>query len=281
MPRSRRVASATEAREAAEEVGFPLILKPIDGAGSADTFRCDDAAEFEAALAQTQHVREASVEEFVDGEEFTYDTVCAGGSIEFDSVAQYFPRPLTFRSEEWISPTQIVYADPHGMAKVRGGIRMGRDVLRVLGMDTGFTHMEWYLKSDGEVVFGEVACRNGGGHFVDMHNWANDIDLFVEWARAVCWGDVHAVPARRYHVGIVFKRAQGQGRIVRIEGREELHRLCGKWLVTDELLPLGSPRRNWKQTLLSDGFVGMRHPDLGSLHRMVDQAIAGLAMFAG
>ena len=32
-------------RAAAERIGFPLILKPIDGAGSADTYRVLDAAE--------------------------------------------------------------------------------------------------------------------------------------------------------------------------------------------------------------------------------------------
>ena len=29
--------------EAAEQVGYPLIVKPIDGAGSADTYRVDSA----------------------------------------------------------------------------------------------------------------------------------------------------------------------------------------------------------------------------------------------
>lgn len=280
VPRSRRVGSLVEARQAAEEIGFPLIFKPIAGAGSADTFRCDDAAELERVLTLTRHVPQASVEEFVDGEEFTYDTVCADGRVAFDSVAQYFPRPLVFRTEEWISPAQIVYADPHRTPKLQEGIALGADVLRVLGMDSGFTHMEWYRKTDGEVVFGEVACRNGGGHFVDMHNWANDIDLFVDWAAAVCGADVRCQPARRYHVGMVFKRAQGTGRIARITGHGALRQACGPWLLADELLPLGHPRRDWKQTLLSDGFVAMRHPDLGTLHGMMDQAIEGLHLFA-
>ncbi len=274
VPYSHRVRTVAEAWAAAERVGYPLILKPIAGAGSADTFRCDDRDELELALSLSRHVAEASVEEFVD------DTVCRDGEVVFDSVAQYFPRPLVFRTEQWISPAQIVYADPHAMPKLAEGIQLGADVLRVLGMDSGFTHMEWYRKSDGEVVFGEVACRNGGGHFVDMHNWANDVDLFVHWARAVCGLPVDVAPARRYHVGMVFKRAQGQGRIARIVGHDALRAVCGRWLVADELLPIGHPRRDWKQTLLSDGFVAMRHPELGSLHRMMDRAIEGLQVFA-
>jgi biotin carboxylase len=47
VPRSRRVRTEREIREAAEFIGYPLILKPIAGAGSADTYRVGDAAELD------------------------------------------------------------------------------------------------------------------------------------------------------------------------------------------------------------------------------------------
>ena len=66
---------------AVERIGFPVILKPIAGAGSADTHRVDSYAELAEVLPAMRHVPEVSVEEFVDGEEFTYDTICAGGEV--------------------------------------------------------------------------------------------------------------------------------------------------------------------------------------------------------
>jgi len=72
---------------------FPLIVKPIAGAGSADTYRVDDGAGLDAVLARMQHVREASCEEFVAGDEFTFDTVSIAGVPAFANVAQYLPRP--------------------------------------------------------------------------------------------------------------------------------------------------------------------------------------------
>ncbi len=45
-----------------------------------------------------RHVPEVSVEEFVEAEEFTYDTVCADGRILFEHVLWYRPRPLQMRS---------------------------------------------------------------------------------------------------------------------------------------------------------------------------------------
>ncbi|MDX1578910.1 MAG: hypothetical protein R3266_10510, partial [Gemmatimonadota bacterium] len=44
-PRHGRATSVAECREVAERVGFPLVVKPVAGAGSADTYRVDSAEE--------------------------------------------------------------------------------------------------------------------------------------------------------------------------------------------------------------------------------------------
>jgi len=57
------------------------------------------------------HVDEVSVEEFVDGEEFTFDTVCADGRILYENVATYRPRPIEEKKHQWISPCSICLRD--------------------------------------------------------------------------------------------------------------------------------------------------------------------------
>jgi biotin carboxylase len=255
--------------DAAARVGFPLILKPIAGAGSADTHRCDDAPALDAALAQTGHVAEVSIEEFVDGEEFTFDTVSIDGRPAYFNVAQYLPRPLIARTNEWISPIVVVLREVDH-PKLRGGMELGLGVLGALGMGSGFTHMEWYRKADGEVVFGEIGGRSPGGHLVDQMNFANDIDLFREWARAVCWKSFEAPITRKYNAAIVFKRAHGQGVIRHIDGLDRFMREHGRHVATEELLKPGQHRRDWKQTLVSDGFVVVRHPDLDTTLAICD-----------
>ncbi|MEO0652593.1 MAG: ATP-grasp domain-containing protein, partial [Planctomycetota bacterium] len=106
-PHHYRAATADEVREAAKKIGFPVIVKPIDGAGSADTYTARSDEQLEQALARVQHVPEVSVEEFIEGEEFTYDTICVGGQPQFENVAQYLPRPLAARTQSWISPVII------------------------------------------------------------------------------------------------------------------------------------------------------------------------------
>jgi biotin carboxylase len=279
VPRAERVRTVSEARAAAERIGYPLILKPIAGAGSADTHRVEDAGELEETLARMLHVGEASCEEFIDGEEFTFDTVCIAGKPAFINVAQYLPKPLIARTNEWLSPVIVTVRDL-AQERLAGGVALGLKVLDALGMGDGFTHMEWFRKPDGEVVFGEIGCRPGGAHLVDQMNYTCDIDLFREWARAVCWGRFDAPTERKYNAAIIFKRAKGRGRIARVEGLGEFLRQHGPHVVEQRLLPIGAHRRDWKQTLLSDGHILLRHPDWDTACRMASDAARFITMYA-
>lgn len=280
VPRAARVRTDSDVWRAAEIIGFPLILKPIAGAGSADTYRIDGPDDLLRVLPYLRHVPEASCEEFVEGEEYTFDTICIEGKPAFMNVAQYLPRPLLARTHEWISPEIITVRDLT-QPKLQDGIRLGLGVLDALHMGTGFTHMEWYRKADGEVVFGEIGCRPGGAHLADQMNFTCDIDVFREWARAVCYHRWEAPTERKYNVAIIFKRALGQGRITRIEGLESIRARYGEWICWENLLKPGQHRRDWKQTLVSDGFLIVRHPDWDEARKLADAVSSDIVLYAG
>ena len=265
---------------AAERVGFPLIVKPIDGAGSADTYRVDSAADLDAILPMVRHVPQVSVEEFIDAEEFTYDTICAGGRVLFENICQYHPRPLLTKMHEWISPITMALRDLDEPG-LQGGRELGAAVLRVLGFRDGFTHMEWYRKADGEVVFGEIGARPPGARTVDVMNYATDTDLFAAWAHAVTHGRIPQPVERRYNAASVFKRASGAGRITRYEGLDQLLAEYGEHVAALELLPVGAPRRDWRATTIGDGMVIVRHPELPQALEMAQRFAAELHLFAG
>ncbi len=279
VPFHRRATTADEVRAAVEAFGYPAIIKPIDGAGSMDTFRVDSAAETEAAIKRLGHVSTVNVEEFIDAEEFTYDTVCAGGNILYEHVGYYRPRPLVARTYEWISPQTLSLRDID-TPWVKDGVQQGHDVLTALKFDTGFTHMEWYRKADGEVVFGEIAARPAGARTVDLMNYNSDIDLFAGYAEAELEGTFSQIPSRAYYVANVFKRAEGQGRIAAIVGLDELRRRFGPAIVGVDLLPVGASRRDWVLTLISDGYVTVRHPDKQTLWDMADAIGTDLRLYA-
>jgi len=230
-------------------------------------------------LPHMRHIDEAICEEYITGEEYTYDTACIDGVPVYENVTRYIPPALEMRSNEWISPIMLSVRDlaqPH----ITPGLELGRKVLTALGMGDGMTHMEWFRTASGEVVFGEVACRPGGAKVVDLMNYTSDIDLFREWARVATQGTFGASRDRKYNVGIIFKRAQGQGRITAINGLTEYYHRYRPHIVDDTLFRPGTPRRDWKQTLLSDGFLVVRHPDWETAQQMAFAAATDIQLYA-
>jgi len=279
-PRHRQASDADGIRAAAQAIGFPLVVKPLAGAGSADTYRVDDEEQLGRVIARVGHVDNLSVEEYIEGEEYTFDTVCSGGEILYENIAWYRPKPMIGRAEEWIS-MQTVNLRRVDEPYLQAGRELGRAVLKALGFRTGFTHMEWFLKPDGEAVFGEIGGRPPGGRSVDLMNYSNDFDIYTGWGEAVTGRDFSQVAQRAYHAAAIFKRAHGQGHIRHIEGLDALRRRFGDALVHVDLLPIGAPRRNWKQTLISDGYLIVRHPDLDTTLEMADLVGTDLRIYAG
>jgi formate-dependent phosphoribosylglycinamide formyltransferase (GAR transformylase) len=278
-PRHSATSTTAGAWEAAETIGFPLIVKPIAGAGSADTYRVDSMDDLGRVLELVRHVSDVSVEEFVDGEEFTFDTVCANGQILFENVCWYRPRPLTARTLEWVSPMTVSLRDL-SVGDLQSGREMGRQVLRALGFRSGFTHMEWYRKADSEVVFGEIGARPPGGRTVDVMNYVTDADLFTGWAEAVVHGRISQSLERRYNAASIFKRAEGEGHITGVTGLSHLLQEYGDSVAALDLLPVGAHRRDWRATLISDGMVIVRHPELPRLLEIAEAFASGLRLYA-
>ncbi len=147
VPKSKRAKTESEIREAAEEIGYPICVKPIAGAGSADTHKVRDSKELSAIFPLIRHVQECSVEEFIEGEEFTFDTVSVDGVPGYENIAQYLPKPIEMRAQQWISPVIITVRDMY-QPKLQPGVVLGRNVLKALNM------------GDGHPARGECASRD-------------------------------------------------------------------------------------------------------------------------
>lgn len=280
VPKFARATSSQEVRAAVERIGFPVILKPIAGAGSADTYTVRNAGELDSALAATRHVPEINVDEYIEGEEYTFDTVCSDGEILFENVAWYRPKPLVARLNEWISPQGICLRDIDA-PEIRVGRELGYQVLRALGFRTGFAHMEWFRTPKGEAVFGEIGARAPGARLVHMMNYSCDIDLFRGWAEAVCHGRISQDTRKKYNAAMIFKRASGAGqKITRIEGLESLLQRYGESVCNLEMVRVGEERRDYRKVLVGDGWIAVRHPDLAKTIEMADAFSSQLRVIA-
>ena len=267
---STGASSREEAVAFAERVGYPLILKPRDGAGAAGTYRADDAEGLDQALAACHVDRGASVaiEEFVEGHEGFWDTLTANGEVVHEFVSHYYPGVLEAMRTRWISPqvvtTNCVEEDTY--EEVRD---MGRRVLAALDIGTSATHMEWFFGPKG-LKFSEIGCRPPGVMVWDLYSAANDLDLYREWAQLVVHGHTEARASRRFAAGMIALRPDRDGRISHCEGIDGVLRDYEDCLIDLHLPPPGTPTQPVEGGYMANAWMRLRHPEYDALRGILD-----------
>lgn len=278
-PKHANARTIAEVNQAAHEIGYPLIIKPISGAGSADTYRINTSKELETTLQNMGHIDEVIVEEFVRGEELTFDTICANGQILFHNITRYIPTMMECRNIESVCPTTIVLKDCD-KEHFPLAHEQGHSVIKTLGFQTGFTHSEWFHTPQEEAVFCEIAGRPSGGLIGELINYSCDTDIYNAWAEALIHGKISQPIERKYNVVIVFKRALGLGKIQRIEGVEAVYQKYGDAVIRHQFTPVGDYRKDWKQSIIGDGFIIMRHPDYDKTLEMSEYVAKHIQLYA-
>src|SRR5918992_107575 len=216
--RHQLVTDPAEALAFADAVGFPLVAKPPAGAGAQATYRLDDVGALRSWLAAITPRADAPglLEEFLVGDEHTFDSVTIGGRTIWASIADYVPPPLEVLRNPWIQWTVVLPRDIGG-PRYEGIHRWGPAALKALGVTDALTHMEWFARPDGSVAVSEVAARPPGAQLTSMHGYAHDIDLFRAWAELTVLGRFD-VPERRYSAGTAYLRGMGHGRVRAVHG---------------------------------------------------------------
>jgi biotin carboxylase len=255
--RYRLAESAAAAASFADEAGYPLVVKPPAGAGAKSTFRLDDAGDLKVWLdaAPPAPGRPALLEEFLTGEEGSYDSVMTDGRVIWDSVSRYLPTPLEVLRNPWIQWAVLMPRNIGG-PEYEGIRSIAPTALRALGLRTGLTHMEWFRRPDGTVAVSEVAVRPPGAQISSMLCYAHDFDLYAAWARLMVHGTF--TPAERaWSVGTVFLRGQGSGHVSGVHGLGDLPPEV-RALVIESRLPQAGQVSS--ASYEGDGYVIVRHP---------------------
>ena len=256
--RHRLARSATDAADFARLAGFPLVVKPPAGAGAKSTFRLDNAGDLSAWLEISPPSPEwpALVEEFLTGEEGSYDSVMVDGQVVWDSFSDYLPTPLEVLRNPWMQWVVRLPRDIGG-PEYAGIRQVAPPALRALGLRTGLTHMEWFRRPDGTVAVSEVGARPPGAQISSMLCYVHDFDLYAAWARLMVDGSF-VPPGRHWAAGTVYLRGQGAGQVQATHGLDALPPEVTS-LVVDSRLP--RPGQPSSGSYEGDGYITVRHPD--------------------
>lgn len=259
VARHKLLRSAEDAVSFIEQVGFPVVLKPPAGQGCKATWRVRDVEELKGALNAARPTPEnpTLAEEFLRGREFSFETLTIGGEPRFHSVSHYLPTPLEVTENPWIQWCVLEPRDIYG--REYDDVReVGVRVVKTLGLEDGFTHMEWFRRHDGSIAVGEIAARPPGANIVRLTGLCYDVDMYRAWARATVDARWDGPWERKFSSGCAFFRGAGRGRVLRVTGVDEAQRRVGGLVVEAKLPTIGMPKSDSYE---GDGYAIVRHPD--------------------
>jgi cysteine synthase A len=164
------VRTPAEAADAVAEIGYPVIVKPRTGTGSAGVLLAKNPDELAAALPADR--AELLVEEYLDGIEVCVDAVVAGGEIVFANITDN-PELMTgpsFGGYEYVTPTNL---PPDAAGEVYA---LSRRVIEGFGLADAITHTEIRVTSAGPALI-EVHARTCGQRMPMIVQRACGVDL--------------------------------------------------------------------------------------------------------
>jgi biotin carboxylase len=266
---SGAVGTSADAHAFAERWGYPVILKPLAGFGSLRTFRCGTTGELDRALQQLKPsvAKPVAIEEFIEGHEGFFDSMCDDAGVRHEFAAHYFPGCLEATRERWISPQIAVTnrIDQSGYDELRA---MNQRVIQALGIRNAATHMEWFFGPKG-LKFSEIGARPAGEKIWDMYRVANEFDVYREWALALLGRPGEQQPSRRFAAGSIQIRPERDGTITGHRGLDAAKRRCGEWIYEQSIPSPGTATKPLEKGWLVNTWFRLHHPDYDQLRALM------------
>ena len=167
QPTFRVLGPADDPVGLAEEIGFPLVVKPLSLSGSRGVIRVDSSSEIEAVAERVRQINAVAchdpsepllLEAFVPGPEVAVEGMLDGGRLEVLAIFDK-PQPLDgpyFEETIYVTPSRL---HPEIVEEV---VRLAAAACAGLGLIEGPIHAELRI-TDGRPRLIEVAARSIGG----------------------------------------------------------------------------------------------------------------------
>jgi biotin carboxylase len=186
--------SIAQAKALIKKVGYPVIAKPDNGVGAANTFMIHDEDELEEFF-ENKGGHEYIMEEYIDGDLYSFD-----GLTDRDGNPVFYTSHL-FNTGVMQSVNQGQDFYYYSLREIPKDLEdAGLKALKAFDTKESFFHIEFFRrKSDDKIVALEVNMRPPGGLTTDMFNFANDINIYQEWANIIVNNKFTAQYDRKYH----------------------------------------------------------------------------------
>jgi biotin carboxylase len=166
VPDFVEVGSETELRRAVDELGLPVVIKPVDRSGARGVSLARDPSRLSELYAEARaesFTGRVMVERFVPGPQISTETVMVGGlgvtpgfvDRNYEHLNRFAPRII--ENGGW-APSAVSGQDRRAVEELVVGAS------RALGIDTGVTKGDVVCSANGPMII-EIAARLSGGDF--------------------------------------------------------------------------------------------------------------------
>jgi len=244
----------TQACACAAEVGYPIIIKPDIGVGADKTYKIEREADLKAYL-EKNPTSVFFLEKFIEGIIITFDGLTdQNGRIVFSSSAQYSEGVM----ESVVYDHDVFFYTLRGIAADIE--ELGYKIVDTFSVCERFFHFEFFRTPDDGLLALEINLRPPGGTILDMMNFANDIDLFTEYANVLVQNRFIAEYSYPYHVAHIGRKFNKRY----LHRHEEILARFGKMVVQHGFLPdVFAP-------VMGNYFYLVRAPGLDDIYDMED-----------
>jgi len=200
VARGKVAHNLAQAKKLVEEIGYPLVAKPDNGVGAARTYKIHNLQELTSFFEQKPPAAYI-LEEFIPGMICTFDGLTdLDGNLVFYTSHQYNQGIM-----ETVNNDDLFY--DYSLREIPADLEdAGRRVLKVYNVRQRFFHFEFFRTAENKIVALEVNMRPPGGMTTDMFNYANDIDIYEQWANIIVNNRFTAEYSRKYYCGYIGRK---------------------------------------------------------------------------
>ncbi len=179
VPNAKGYTNVDDALQDVDFFNWPVIVKPVDSAGSKGVTRVDNPNDLKKAIEialDASHNGHFIIEDFLEkvGLSSGSESFFVKGRLCYNAFYdQYFDdeaaNPYTPSAEIWPTEKDLSFQNEIKCELQRLG--------NLLNFNTGLFNVEWRVCKNGKVYLMEVSPRAGGNRLAEILNYATDVDI--------------------------------------------------------------------------------------------------------
>lgn len=242
----RVVVDLEDAAKAVSELHLPLVVKPVDNAGSRGVIRLDRSDDIATAF---YYAKDSSKSGRIIIEEFVKGVECSIDAMTFENDTQVLAISEKKKDDTYLTATDITYPPRMTTEMLEYIDAMTKRVVAAIGLDTGASHTELIIRHSlihpiNDIIYIsvlETAARGGGfGTVSDIIPMVSGVDALAASIQ-MCLGEVPDI-VPKYKKGAVLRfLTPPTGSVLRIKGLEEAKKVknakLGLFISPGEVIP--------------------------------------------